>query len=57
MRHCAWIEHLKPESPFSVTHFLQQDHTYFNNATPPNSVIPYESKGAVVIQTTTKTHL
>jgi hypothetical protein len=24
----AWLEHLKPQSPPSVTHFAQQDHTY-----------------------------
>jgi hypothetical protein len=25
----------------AMTHFLQQDHTYFNKDTPPNSVTPY----------------
>ena len=26
-----------------VTHFPQQGHTYFNEATPPNSAPPFES--------------
>ena len=30
----------KPAS--TVTHFLQQDHTYSNKATPPNSATPLE---------------
>jgi hypothetical protein len=28
-RHWACVEHLKPQSPPLVTHFLQQGHTYF----------------------------
>ncbi|CAO2632521.1 hypothetical protein LEMLEM_LOCUS21827 [Lemmus lemmus] len=26
-RQWAWPDHLKPQSPLPVTHFLQQDHT------------------------------
>ena len=42
-----------------MTYFLQQGHTYSNEATPPNSVTPYgpsiqahESMGVKSIQTT-----
>ena len=28
--HWAWLDLLKPQSLAPVTHFLQQDHTYFN---------------------------
>ena len=41
------------KSASTVTHFLQQGHTYSNKATPPNSVIPYEIMGANCIQTPT----
>ena len=34
-------------------HFLQQGHTYFNKATPPNSAPLYGPMGANYIQTTT----
>jgi hypothetical protein len=44
----------------TVTHILQQGHTYSNKATSPNSATPYglsmqthESMGAIPIQTTT----
>jgi hypothetical protein len=36
-RHWVWLEHLKPQSPPLVTHFLQQGHTYAKKATPPKS--------------------
>ena len=41
-RHWAWLEHLKPQSSPLVTHFLQQEHSYSNKATPPNpsQVVP-----------------
>ena len=46
----------KPAS--TVTHFLQQGHTYYDEATPPNSANPYEASiqthesiGAIPIQT------
>jgi hypothetical protein len=32
----AWLEHLKPEMPPAMTHFLPQDHSYSNKTTPPN---------------------
>jgi hypothetical protein len=41
MRHSAWLEHLRPQSPPPVTHFLQQSHTYIVKATPPISATPY----------------
>jgi hypothetical protein len=34
----AWLELLKPQSPPPVTHFVQQDHTYSNKVTCPNSL-------------------
>jgi hypothetical protein len=36
-----------------VIHFLKQDHTYSNKATPPNNITPYGPMGAMFIQTTT----
>jgi len=44
-RRWAWLELLKPQSPPLVTHFLQQGHTYYNEATPPNNATPSESTG------------
>jgi len=44
-------ELLWPQSPPSVTYFLQQGHTHFNKVTPPNSTSPYEPMGAIFIQT------
>lgn len=37
----AWLLFLKPQSSPSVAHFLQQDHTYPNKASPPN---PFDLK-------------
>jgi hypothetical protein len=37
-----------------MTYFLQQDHTYSNKATPPNSAIPYVPFGPIYIQITTQ---
>lgn len=34
--HWAWVEQLKLKSPFPVTDFLQQTHTYSSKATSPN---------------------
>ena len=58
---CVSHWHRRPQSlPPTVTHFLQQGHTYSNNATPPNSAPPYgrsiethKSMEAIPIQTTT----
>jgi hypothetical protein len=36
----GWLEHLKPQSPPPVTHFLYQSHPYSNKATTPDA-IPY----------------
>ena len=41
------------KSTLTVTHILQQGHTYCNKATPPNSTTPYEIMGANYFQTTT----
>lgn len=38
--------------PTSSDTLLQQGHNYYNKAIPPNSATPYESVGAVLIQTT-----
>ena len=34
-----------PQSPLSMTHFLQQSQTYSKKATPPNSATPYKLWG------------
>jgi hypothetical protein len=47
MRHWAWLEHLKLQSP------PQQDYTYSNKAIPPNSATPYEPMRGIFIQTNT----
>jgi hypothetical protein len=57
-----WAE-LEPSKPaYTMTHFLQQGHTYSNKATPPNSVTSYgpsiqtrEPMGAKTFQTATPT--
>lgn len=54
MQPWAWLEHLRSQSPFSVTHFLQRSHIYCNKVTPPNSSTPYESMGPVFFQTITE---
>ena len=41
------------QSPNPGIHYLQQDHTHSNKATPPNSVITYELMGTIFIQTVT----
>jgi hypothetical protein len=46
---CAWLEQLRPQSPPSVTHFLQGNHSYCNKASPPMNLM-----GAIFIQTTTR---
>jgi hypothetical protein len=35
------LEHRRPQSPPTLTHFLQQGHTYLIKATPPNSDTSY----------------
>lgn len=45
MRCWAWVEHLPPQSPSPVTHFLQKSRTNSNKATLPNCAIPYGSIG------------
>ena len=37
----------------TVTHFLQQGHTYLNEVTPPNSATPYEIVGVNYLQSAT----
>jgi len=49
------LETSKTSNPPSVTHFLQQAHTYFNKATAQSSDISYEPKWAIFIQTTKNT--
>jgi hypothetical protein len=42
--HWAWLGLLNPSSsPLPLTNFLQQGHTHFNKATPPNAsqVVPF----------------
>ena len=46
-RHQAWLEHLKPQNPPALTHFLQQGHTNFNKAPTPNIATPYEPMGGI----------
>jgi hypothetical protein len=48
----AWLEHLKPQSPSSVTQFRQQCHTYSKH-TPPSRAALCEPLGTVFIQTST----
>ena len=36
----ALLEHLKPQNPPPVTHFLQQCHTYFSQVIPSNGATP-----------------
>lgn len=38
----ALLEHLKPQNPPPVTHFLQQCHTYFSQVIPSNGATPSE---------------
>ena len=38
------------KSTSTVTQFLQQGYTYSNKAIPPNSVIPYEFMGAIILK-------
>ena len=52
VRHWAWLELLRPQSSPTLSHFLQQGHTYFNEATSPNSATPYEPVGALFVQRT-----
>jgi hypothetical protein len=40
VRHWVWLEILKTLSPFPVTHFLQQGHTYLNKDIP-TPIRPY----------------
>jgi hypothetical protein len=47
------LEHLRPQSPLPVTHFLQ-GHTYSNKATPLNSATPYGPIWAISLTMTTK---
>ena len=42
----VWAKDTSKTSP-TVTHFLQQGHTYFNKATPPNSATPFGIMGSV----------
>ena len=32
--HWTWLKHVTPQNPPPGTHFLLQDHAYFNKATP-----------------------
>jgi hypothetical protein len=45
-------EHLRPQSPYSVTSFLQQWHFFSNKAKFSNSVTPYRPLWTIFIQTT-----
>lgn len=35
VRHWAWLEYMKPQSPSPVTHFLPQSHTFESSQTVP----------------------
>ena len=48
MRHWAWLEHPRPQSPPPVTT------SYSNKATPSNSATSYGTMGAIFIQITTE---
>lgn len=43
--HWAWLEHLKPQSPHLVMHFLQQGHASSIKPIPHNNVTPYGPTG------------
>ena len=64
MGHSMSTGELNPPYTPTVTHFLQQDHTYSNRSTLPSIIILHEPNipthepvGVIPIQTTTGTNL
>ena len=51
LRHGTWLEHIEILKPTHiVTHFLQQGHTYSNEAMPTNNATPYELMGPITFK-------